>query len=690
MTEQNDLFASAPGASDRVTDVSRMQQLIALINRYNHEYYNHDSPTVPDAEYDARLRELQQLEQRYPDAASPDSPTQKVGAAPQSALAGVTHERPMLSLDNAMKVDEFRDFYARLQKLCKQTDITLACEPKLDGAAVSILYVDGVLQRAATRGDGQRGEDITANVRTIKNVPLRLTGSVPARLEVRGEVFMPLAGFAAYNERALQQNDKVFANPRNAAAGSLRQLDSRISAKRPLQFCAYGVGVVSDAALLPTTHSASLQQLAQWGIPISEELVVASTLTEAEQFYAQLMEKRHRLRYEIDGSVFKVDDFSLQASLGFVARAPRWAVAFKFPAVEQMTRLLGVDFQVGRTGAITPVARLEPVHVAGVTVSNATLHNMDEIARLDVRIGDTVIVRRAGDVIPQIVSVVREQRPADSTAIELPSSCPVCASHIERIEGEAVARCGGGLVCSAQRKEAVKHFASRKAMDIDGLGDKLIDQLVAADLIHSLDDIYHVTHANLIGLERMADKSASKLLAAIEQSKQTTLARFLYALGIREVGVVTAHNLATHFVLLQNIREASLEQLLAVADVGQIVAQHLLHFFAEPHHKTVIDQLLDAGVHWPEQASAFAAEDAPLAGQVAVITGTLAQMTRDEASAYLQQLGVKVTGSVSAKTDFLVAGEKAGSKLAKAQQLGVTVLSEDDVLALLTQHGVLA
>lgn len=690
MTEQNDLFASAAGASDRVTDVSRMQQLIALINRYNHEYYNHDSPTVPDAEYDARLRELQQLEQRYPDAASPDSPTQKVGAAPQSALAGVTHERPMLSLDNAMKVDEFRDFYARLQKLCKQTDITLACEPKLDGAAVSILYVDGVLQRAATRGDGQRGEDITANVRTIKNVPLRLTGSVPARLEVRGEVFMPLAGFAAYNERALQQNDKVFANPRNAAAGSLRQLDSRISAKRPLQFCAYGVGVVSDAALLPTTHSASLQQLAQWGIPISEELVVASTLTEAEQFYAQLMEKRHRLRYEIDGSVFKVDDFSLQASLGFVARAPRWAVAFKFPAVEQMTRLLGVDFQVGRTGAITPVARLEPVHVAGVTVSNATLHNMDEIARLDVRIGDTVIVRRAGDVIPQIVSVVREQRPADSTAIELPSSCPVCASHIERIEGEAVARCGGGLVCSAQRKEAVKHFASRKAMDIDGLGDKLIDQLVAADLIHSLDDIYHVTHANLIGLERMADKSASKLLAAIEQSKQTTLARFLYALGIREVGVVTAHNLATHFVLLQNIREASLEQLLAVADVGQIVAQHLLHFFAEPHHKTVIDQLLDAGVHWPEQASAFAAEDAPLAGQVAVITGTLAQMTRDEASAYLQQLGVKVTGSVSAKTDFLVAGEKAGSKLAKAQQLGVTVLSEDDVLALLTQHGVLA
>lgn len=690
MTEQNDLFASAPGASDRVTDVSRMQQLIALINRYNHEYYNHDSPTVPDAEYDARLRELQQLEQRYPDAASPDSPTQKVGAAPQSALAGVTHERPMLSLDNAMKVDEFRDFYARLQKLCKQTDITLACEPKLDGAAVSILYIDGVLQRAATRGDGQRGEDITANVRTIKNVPLRLTGSVPARLEVRGEVFMPLAGFAAYNERALQQNDKVFANPRNAAAGSLRQLDSRISAKRPLQFCAYGVGVVSDAALLPTTHSASLQQLAQWGIPISEELVVASTLTEAEQFYAQLLEKRHRLRYEIDGSVFKVDDFSLQASLGFVARAPRWAVAFKFPAVEQMTRLLGVDFQVGRTGAITPVARLEPVHVAGVTVSNATLHNMDEIARLDVRIGDTVIVRRAGDVIPQIVSVVREQRPADSTAIELPSSCPVCASHIERIEGEAVARCGGGLVCSAQRKEAVKHFASRKAMDIDGLGDKLIDQLVAADLIHSLDDIYHVTHANLIGLERMADKSASKLLAAIEQSKQTTLARFLYALGIREVGVVTAHNLATHFVLLQNIREASLEQLLAVADVGQIVAQHLLHFFAEPHHKTVIDQLLDAGVHWPEQASAFAAEDAPLAGQVAVITGTLAQMTRDEASAYLQQLGVKVTGSVSAKTDFLVAGEKAGSKLAKAQQLGVTVLSEDDVLALLTQHGVLA
>ncbi|MBE0483280.1 MAG: NAD-dependent DNA ligase LigA [Bacterioplanes sp.] len=689
MAEQNDLFGSMSDGDKRATDLARMQQLMSLINRYNHEYYNHDAPTVTDAEYDARLRELQQLEQRYPEAASPDSPTQKVGAEPQSALTTVTHERPMLSLDNAMNVDEFRDFYTRLQKLSGETDITLACEPKLDGAAVSLLFVDGVLQRAATRGDGQRGEDITANVRTIKNVPLRLSGDVPARLEVRGEVFMPLAAFAAFNERALQNNEKVFANPRNAAAGSLRQLDSRISAKRPLQFCAYGVGVVSDDAQLPATHSASLQQLAEWGIPISEELVVASNLVEAEAFYASLMEKRHRLRYEIDGTVFKVDDFALQETLGFVARAPRWAVAFKFPAVEQMTRLLGVDFQVGRTGAITPVARLEPVHVAGVTVSNATLHNMDEIARLDVRIGDTVIVRRAGDVIPQIVSVVHEQRPAHAERIELPLVCPVCASHIERIDGEAVARCTGGLVCSAQRKEAVKHFASRKAMDIDGLGDKLIEQLVEADLIQSLDDIYHLRYDDLLGLERMADKSANKLLNAIEQSKHTTLARFLYALGIREVGVVTAQNLAAHFVVLEKIREASLDDLLAVSDVGQIVAQHLLHFFAEPHNKTVIDQLLAAGVYWDVDDAPTVVDDAPLSGQTAVITGTLSQMSRDQASAYLQQLGAKVTGSVSAKTDFLVAGEKAGSKLNKAQQLGVRVLAEEDLLTLLAQYQVL-
>lgn len=689
MAEQNDLFGSMSDGDKRATDLARMQQLMSLINRYNHEYYNHDAPTVTDAEYDARLRELQQLEQRYPEAASPDSPTQKVGAEPQSALTTVTHERPMLSLDNAMNVDEFRDFYTRLQKLSGETDITLACEPKLDGAAVSLLFVDGVLQRAATRGDGQRGEDITANVRTIKNVPLRLSGDVPARLEVRGEVFMPLVAFAAFNERALQNNEKVFANPRNAAAGSLRQLDSRISAKRPLQFCAYGVGVVSDDAQLPATHSASLQQLAEWGIPISEELVVASNLVEAEAFYASLMEKRHRLRYEIDGTVFKVDDFALQETLGFVARAPRWAVAFKFPAVEQMTRLLGVDFQVGRTGAITPVARLEPVHVAGVTVSNATLHNMDEIARLDVRIGDTVIVRRAGDVIPQIVSVVHEQRPAHAERIELPLVCPVCASHIERIDGEAVARCTGGLVCSAQRKEAVKHFASRKAMDIDGLGDKLIEQLVEADLIQSLDDIYHLRYDDLLGLERMADKSANKLLNAIAQSKHTTLARFLYALGIREVGVVTAQNLAAHFVVLEKIREASLDDLLAVSDVGQIVAQHLLHFFAEPHNKTVIDQLLAAGVCWDVDDALTVVDDAPLSGQTAVITGTLSQMSRDQASAYLQQLGAKVTGSVSAKTDFLVAGEKAGSKLNKAQQLGVRVLAEEDLLTLLAQHQVL-
>ncbi len=503
MNTQNDLFSEEPTGSSASSDSAivpssvnqRIEQLRSEINLHNHRYYVLDEPSIPDAEYDRLLRELQQLEAEHPQLISADSPTQRVGATPLSQFVSVTHERPMLSLDNAMNAEEFSAFYQRLQERLKTSDsIALACEPKLDGLAVSILYEQGLLVRAATRGDGQTGEDITQNVRTIKNVPLRLQGDdFPARLEVRGEVYMPKAGFEAYNDKARANDEKVFANPRNAAAGSLRQLDPNITAKRPLEFCAYSIGVVSDDAVLPATHSAILQRIKRWGIRINEEMQVVNGVAEAQAFFEQLGEKRHRLAYEIDGTVFKVDNLALQEQLGFVARAPRWAIAYKFPAVEEMTELLGVDFQVGRTGAVTPVARLKPVHVAGVTVSNATLHNMDEIARLGVKIGDTVIIRRAGDVIPQIVSVVAEKRPADARDIQIPANCPVCDSLVEKVEGEAVARCTGGLVCSAQRKEAIKHFASRKALDIEGLGDKLIDQLVDAGLIDSVDDLFHLT-----------------------------------------------------------------------------------------------------------------------------------------------------------------------------------------------------
>jgi len=555
---------------------------------------------------------------------------------------------------------------------------------------VSILYEQGLLVRAATRGDGQTGEDITRNVRTIKNIPLRLQGEdYPARLEVRGEVYMPKAGFEAYNENARANDEKVFANPRNAAAGSLRQLDPNVTAKRPLEFCAYSIGVFSDDIVLPATHSAILEKVKHWGLRINEEMRVVNGAAAAQAFFEQLGEKRHRLAYEIDGTVFKVDDLALQETLGFVARAPRWAIAYKFPAVEEMTELLGVDFQVGRTGAITPVARLKPVHVAGVTVSNATLHNMDEINRLGVKIGDTVIIRRAGDVIPQVVSVVAEKRPADAREIQIPANCPVCDSLVEKVEGEAVARCTGGLVCSAQRKEAIKHFASRKALDIEGLGDKLIEQLVDAGLIDSVDDLFHLTLEQLAGLERMAEKSAQNILDALNAAKKTTLGRFLYALGIREVGTVTANNLATHFGFLQRIMDADTEALLEVADVGTVVAAHVHNFFAEDHNRTVIAQLQRAGVSW-EEKEPVQADDLPLSGKTAVITGTLSQtgMSRDDAKALLEQLGVKVAGSVSAKTDFLVAGEKAGSKLTKAQSLNVDVLDENAFLALLDEHGI--
>lgn len=690
MNQQSDFFADEPQSSSAVS-VEKKQTLAELkerINTHNYRYYALDEPSIPDAEYDRLMRELQAIEAEHPEWITPDSPTQKVGAAALTSFAEVEHEIPMLSLDNAMNADEFQAFYQRLQERLKTRDeIELVCEPKLDGLAVSLLYEQGVLVRAATRGDGQTGEDVTENVRTIKNVPLRLYGEQhPERVEIRGEVYMPKQGFEALNARALEQGDKIFANPRNAAAGSLRQLNSNITATRPLEFCSYGLGVVSDDYPMPDAYFAVLEQIKRWGLRINEQMRLTSNLAEAQRFYDDIAEWRDELPYEIDGAVFKVNRLALQQTLGFVARAPRWAIAYKYPAVEEITQLLGVDFQVGRTGALTPVARLKPVQVAGVTVSNATLHNLDEIDRLGVRIGDSLIIRRAGDVIPKVVSVVLERRPENTQSIELPSQCPVCHSLTERVEGEAVARCTGGLFCAAQRKEAIKHFASRTAMDIDGLGDKLIEQLVDADLIDNIADLFYLTQEQLAGLERMAEKSAQNILEALEQSKHTTLGRFIYALGIREVGTVTANALAAHFGFLQRIMDASTEQLLEVSDVGTIVASHIRNFFSEPHNLSVIEQLKQAGVSWQEQEP-VSQEELPLSGQTAVITGTLVEsgMSRGEAKEKLEALGCKVAGSVSAKTSFVVAGEKAGSKLTKAQQLEVTVYDEPAFLQLLNE-----
>src|SRR5690554_4951295 len=691
MNQQSDFFADEPQGSSAVS-VDIQQKLAALkdsINTHNYRYYALDEPSIPDAEYDRLMHELLAIEAEHPELITADSPSQKVGAAALTSFAEVTHEMPMLSLDNAMDAAEFATFYQRLQERLKTTaEVELVCEPKLDGLAISLLYEQGVLVRAATRGDGQTGEDVTQNVRTIKNVPLRLQGNnVPERVEIRGEVYMPRKGFEALNQKAIEQGDKVFANPRNAAAGSLRQLNSAITATRPLEFCSYGMGIVSDDYALPATYSEILEQIKLWGVRINEQMRVTKNLAEAQQFYDDIGEKRDALPYEIDGAVFKVNRLDLQQTLGFVARAPRWAVAYKYPAIEELTQLLGVDFQVGRTGALTPVARLKPVQVAGVIVSNATLHNMDEIERLNVRIGDSVIIRRAGDVIPKVVSVVLERRPEHTEEIILPSKCPVCDSLVERVEGEAIARCSGGLFCAAQRKEAIKHFASRTAMDIEGLGDKLVEQLVDEDLIDNVADVFYLTKEQLSGLERMAEKSAQNILDALEKSKNTTLGRFIYALGIREVGVVTANQLASHFGFLQRIIDASVEQLLEVPDVGAIVAAYVRNFFLEPHNLSVIEQLQKAGVHWQEQEP-VQTDDLPLSGQTAVITGTLVEsgMSRGEAKERLEALGCKVAGSVSAKTSFVVAGEKAGSKLTKAQQLEVKVLDEAEFLQLLAEH----
>ncbi len=671
-----------------MTTISQqIEQLRESLRYHEYQYHVLDNPQIPDAEYDRLFHQLKALEQQYPEYLTEDSPTQRVGAKPLSGFAQVTHEIPMLSLDNAFSDEDFAAFVRRIQERLSAmpNPLTFCCEPKLDGLAVSILYVNGKLTQAATRGDGTTGEDITLNIRTIRNIPLQLrTENPPARLEVRGEVFMPQAGFEKLNEAALQHGEKTFANPRNAAAGSLRQLDPKITSQRPLMLNAYNIGI-AEGVELPTTHYARLQWLKSVGIPINNEIRLCDGIENVLKFYRTMAEKRSTLGYDIDGTVIKVNDIALQQELGFISKAPRWAVAYKFPAQEELTLLKAVEFQVGRTGAITPVAKLEPVFVAGVTVSNATLHNGDEIERLDIAIGDTVVIRRAGDVIPQIIGVLHERRPTNAQKIEFPSRCPVCDSVITRIDGEAVARCTGGLFCAAQRKEALKHFVSRKAMDIDGVGAKLIEQLVDRELIHTPADLFKLDLITLMRLERMGEKSAQNALDSLQKAKKTTLARFIFALGIREVGEATALNLANHFKTLEALQNATFEQLQEVQDVGEVVANRIVLFWREAHNVAVVQDLIAQGVHW-EAVEAKEAGENPLKGKTVVLTGTLAQMGRDQAKALLQQLGCKVSGSVSAKTDFVIAGENAGSKLAKAQELNIRILDEEAFLALVKEY----
>ncbi|MGV8927159.1 MAG: NAD-dependent DNA ligase LigA [Ewingella sp.] len=666
---------------------NQINQLRTQLRHHEYQYHVLDTPEVPDAEYDRLMRELRELETANPELVTADSPTQRVGAAPISAFQQVKHQVPMLSLDNVFDDESYLAFYKRVQDRLKTTEpLTFCCELKLDGLAVSLLYEHGELIQAATRGDGTTGENITANVRTIRAIPLRLNGEhIPARLEVRGEVFMPQSGFEAMNEEARRTGGKVFANPRNAAAGSLRQLDPRITAKRPLTFFCYGVGIL-EGGELPRSHVDRLQQLKAWGLPVSERVRVCTGSDEVLSFYRQVEEERPTLGFDIDGVVVKIDSLDIQETLGFVARAPRWATAFKFPAQEQITRVKDVEFQVGRTGAITPVARLEPVLVAGVMVSNATLHNADEIDRLGLRIGDTVIIRRAGDVIPQVVGVVLAERPENAREVVFPTHCPVCNSDVERVEGEAVARCTGGLICGAQRKEALKHFVSRRALDVDGMGDKIIDQLVEKEYVKNPADLFRLTAGKLTGLDRMGSKSAQNVVLALEKAKETTLARFLYALGIREVGEATAANLAAHYGSIDALRAANVESLKSVPEVGDVVAKHVVNFLSEEHNQQVIDELLspEINIHWPEVQVIVPEEiDSPFSGKTVVLTGSLTVLSRDEAKDRLTALGAKVSGSVSKKTDLVIAGEAAGSKLIKAQELGIEVIDEAEMIRLL-------
>ena len=660
------------------------QRLKSELNQHNHAYYVLDDPSIPDSHYDRLMAELQAIEQQYSQLRTSDSPSQRVGGMALDSFSQVRHEVPMLSLDNAFSDAEMIDFDRRIKdriNLDSSQKLTYACEPKLDGVAVSLIYQKGLLIRGATRGDGSIGEDITANVRTIKSIPLSLHGDIfPELLEVRGEIYMPRDGFNHFNKKALESGEKPFVNPRNAAAGSLRQLDSKITATRPLEMCAYSVGQYQGDQK-PDSHFAMLNMLGTLGFKINQHIKQVEGIEALEDYYQQLAQLRDKLDYDIDGIVYKVNDFKLQQRLGFVAKAPRWAIARKFPAQEEMTRLLDVEFQVGRTGAVTPVARLEPVFVGGVTVGNATLHNADEINRLGVCVGDTVIVRRAGDVIPQIVKAVVEKRPEGAQPILFPERCPVCQSSVKRVEGEAVARCTGGLFCGAQTKEAIKHYASRKAMDIDGLGDKLVDALVDNELIYSVADLYELKLEKLISLERMAQKSAENLLNSIEASKQTTLPKFLFSLGIREVGEATAQTLANNFGTLDKVIEASVEQLLEVEDVGPVVARHIVDFFRNPDNLSIVEAIRNSGVQWKDIDQT--AQSLPLKGQTWVLTGTLETMSRAEAKDRLQQFGAKVSGSVSAKTHAVVAGPGAGSKLNKAQSLDIQILTEESLIVFL-------
>ncbi|MDY6979531.1 MAG: NAD-dependent DNA ligase LigA [Pseudomonadota bacterium] len=667
-------------ASDKVQ--KRIDELREQIDYHNYRYYVLDDPEIPDAEYDRLMRELEELEAEHPELITTDSPTQRVGATPLSAFDEVKHELPMLSLGNAFDEDEVQAFDRRARDKLQIESIEYAVEPKLDGLAISLLYENGKLVRGATRGDGTTGEDVTQNVRTIETIPLKLRGSdYPARLEVRGEVIIAKQDFEQLNRTREQAGEKTFANPRNAAAGSLRQLDARLTAKRPLSFYCYGAGLV-EGTELPDRHSATLEQLREWGMRTNPETRVVEGIQGCLDYYQTMQEKRDKLDYEIDGLVYKVNRRDQQEQLGFVSRAPRWAIAHKFPAQEEMTQLVGIDVQVGRTGALTPVARLEPVQVGGVTVSNATLHNQDEIERLDVRVGDTVIIRRAGDVIPQVVSVVKSKREGKLKKYRLPKTCPVCGSQTVRHEGEAVTYCTGGLYCAAQRKQALKHFASRRALDIEGLGDKLVDQLVDEDYVHDPADLFALEKEQLVQLERMADKSAQNLIDALEKSRNTTLARFIYALGIHDVGEATARSLANHFGSLDALIHADKEALMAVPDIGPIVAESILTFFKQKHNQEVIEKLIQAGVTWKD-IEVKPAEELPLNGKTFVLTGALENMSRDEAKASLQALGAKVTGSVSKKTDYVVVGADPGSKADKAESLGVEILDEAAFLDLI-------
>jgi DNA ligase (NAD+) len=692
---------------EKMSASERITQLRKLIEDANYQYHVVDNAQIPDIEYDKLMRELEQLEMENPSLITPDSPTQRVGAAPLGEFKQVRHEVPMLSLNNAFNADEVSDFVKRICDTLNIVDAEFSVEPKLDGLAISLRYENGIFVQGATRGDGATGEDVSTNLKTIKAIPMRLRGNPPTVLEVRGEVYMPSLEFEAFNQRMRERGEKTLANPRNGAAGSLRQLDSKITATRPLSFYAYGLGAVAGAQLAGK-HSLMLQELKAFGFPVSSEVSTAKGVDGLLAYFEKIGKARDALAYDIDGVVYKLDRYDQQSTMGFVSRAPRWAIAHKFPAQEQITIVEAIDLQVGRTGAITPVARLKAVNVAGVVVTNATLHNADQIARLDVRVSDTVTVRRAGDVIPEVVNVILANRPLDvsgnpvSPSFVMPTTCPVCQSPALREVSEAVLRCSGGLFCQAQRTQAVIHFASRRAMDIDGLGDRIIEALVDFNYLKSVADLYSLTLDDLLEMKHRSDeregltpetvkqgkvatKWAENILAAVEKSKASSLERLLFALGIRDVGESTAKILAKFFGSLEALMQADETALLEVPDVGPVVAKRIVTFFSDGHHREVVAQLKAAGVHWKESAPQRASEG-PLAGKTFVLTGGLASMSRDEAGAKLEALGAKVAGSVSKKTTVLIAGEAAGSKLEKARELSVEIWDESALLECFTTH----